>query len=239
MLSTTKAIVISQIKYGENDLIIKCYTETYGLISFLIKSAFSTKKKIFNSAYFQPLSQIQVVFNYTKNRNLYHIKEVSSNKLYSTLHTHIYKSTVVIFLSEILNSCIIEEEGNIAMYSYLETSLVWFDTISTATSFHLLFLLKLTKYLGFYPDKRNINFNYFNLEEGCFQAENAGKLSISGENLILLKQLLGTTFDALPTIKINAKERQSFLRVILRYFELHLANFNTPKSLKVLNQVFN
>ena len=80
---------------------------------------------------------------------------------------------------------------------------------------------------------------YFNLSEGKFETNLHGDYTISGENLTLLKQLLDTRFDTLSTVKINSKQRQSFLTMLLLYFELHLGSFKPPKSLQILNQVFN
>ena len=104
---------------------------------------------------------------------------------------------------------------------------------------HLLFLLELTKYLGFYPDDSEIDADFFNLLEGQFQHINNSKYCISGENLTLLKQVLGTNFDELYELKMNSKQRQQFLKMLLQYFDLHLTNFNQPKSLQILNDVFN
>ncbi|MFS4483620.1 DNA repair protein RecO [Hyunsoonleella sp. 2307UL5-6] len=239
MLSTTNAIVLSKLKYRDNDLIVKCYTQEHGVISFLVRGVFKSKKSGIKAAYFQLLSQVQVVFNYTKARSLYHLKEVKTNVVYTSLHSHIFKSAVVMFLSEILATTLQEEEKNEALYSYLETSLLFFDTDNEYANFHLLFLLKLTKYLGFYPDITSINQAFFNLEDGSFQMQDLGRYSVSGENLVLLKQLLGIKFDVLSTLKINAQKRQSFLNMILLYFELHLGSFRSPKSLQIFNQVFN
>lgn len=238
MLTTTNAIVLSKLKYRDSDLIVKSYTQEHGVLSFLVRGALKAKKSNTKAAYFQPLSQLQLVFNYTKTRSLYTIKEVKLSAVYNSLHTNILKSAVVIFLSEILHITLQEEEKNEELYSYIEATLLWFDVTPTASNFHLLFLLKFTKYLGFYPETSNINCDYFDLQDGSFQSKNLGKYSVSGENLILLKTLLGTTFDALETIKINAEKRQSFLNVILQYFELHLGSFKPPKSLQVFNQVF-
>lgn len=238
MLSTTNAIVLSKIKYRDNDLIVKCYTQNHGVISYLVRGVFKSKKASAKVAYFQPLSQIQIVFNYTKTRSLYSIKEVKTYNVYRSLHTHILKSAIVLFLSEILATTLQEEEKNEALYSYLETTLLWFDTENEYANFHLLFLLKLSKYLGFYPDISNVNSSFFNLEDGSFQFSEEGKHSVSGENLMLLKTLLGIKFDALHTIKINAQKRQSFLNMILLYFKLHLGSFKTPRSLHIFNQVF-
>ncbi|MBC3756807.1 DNA repair protein RecO [Hyunsoonleella sp. SJ7] len=239
MLCTTRAIVLSKLKYRDNDLIVKCYTKQLGVVGFLIRGALKSKKSGTKTAYFQLLSQLQITFNYNPSRSLHSIKEVRPHYLYGTLHSHVLKSAVVLFLSEVLTTSLREEENNEELYSYLETALQWFDIHTEYSNFHLLFLLKFSKYLGFYPEEREMDLGFFNLMDGTFTSESHDKYTVSGENLILLKRLLGTTFDALDSIKISASRRQSFLSMMLLYFELHLGGFKTPKSLQVFNQVFN
>ncbi|GAA4890203.1 DNA repair protein RecO [Flaviramulus aquimarinus] len=238
MLITTKAIVLSKLKYRDNDLIVKCYTQQLGVVSFLLRGVLKNKKGSAKVAYFQLLSQLQIVFLYKNSRSLQTIKETKLNCIYTSLHTHVLKSSIVMFLSEVLANTLQEEEQNETLFSYLENTLLWLDSQLEYSNFHLLFLLKLTKYLGFYPDTTNVEYPFFDLSEGKFELKSNNKYNISGENLVLLKLLLGTTFDELPNIKINAKQRQSFLSMILLYFELHLGSFKTPKSLQVFNQVF-
>lgn len=238
MLLTTNAIVLSKLKYRDNDLIVKCYTQQLGVVSFLLKGVLKTKKGSAKTAYFQLLSQVQLVMVYKENRSLQVIKEVKLAHIYTSLHSNILKSSIVMFLAEVLASTLKEEEQNTTLFSYIETTLLWLDTHNEYANFHLLFLLKLTKYLGFYPEEINTSYNYFNLLDGQFEDKQKSKYSISGKNLTLLKTLLGTNFDALSSVKINSKERQSFLSMILLYFELHLGSFKTPKSLQIFNQVF-
>ena len=239
MLITTNAIVLSKLKFKDNDLIVKCYTQHLGVVSFLLRGVLKSKKSNTKAAYFLPLSQIQLSINYKQNRSLQTVSDTKMNHVYGSLHTHLLKSAIVMFLSEILSSTLQEEESNEILFSYIETALLWLDEQSEYSNFHLLFLLNLSKYLGFYPDTIHLDYHFFSLKEGKFQTNQHDNYTISGENLTLLKQLLGTTFDALPTVKINSKQRQSFLSMMLLYFELHLGSFKTPKSLQVLNQVFN
>ncbi|WP_303316385.1 DNA repair protein RecO [Flavivirga abyssicola] len=239
MLIATNAIVLSKLKYRDNDLIVRCYTEQLGIVSFLLRGVLKSKKGHSKIAYFQLLSQLQLVFLYKNNRSLQTIKETKLNTIYTSLHSNVLKSSIVMFLSEVLSNTLKEEEKNETLYSYIETTLLWLDTHSEYSNFHLLFLLNLTRYLGFYPDTKNIDYPFFNLNEGKFEIKSQDRYTISGENLTLLKQLLGTTFDALSTVQINARQRQSFLSMILLYFELHLGSFKTPKSLQIFNQVFN
>lgn len=238
MLLSTNAIVLSKLKYRDNDLIIKCYTQKEGIISYLLKGVLKSKKGS-KTAYYQLLTQLQLVTDFKPSRSLQYIKEVKVNYLYSSLHTNVLKSAIVMFLAEVLTSSLQEEEQNDTLFNYIEATLQWLDTQDKFANFHLLFLLNLTKHLGFYPDLSNINMPYFNLEYGKFQQEKQSKYTISGENLTLLKLLLGTTFDTLDTIRINANQRHSFLSFILVYFELHLGSFKKPKSLQIFNDVFN
>ena len=239
MISKTNAIVLSKIKYSDNDLIVKCYTEQFGVVNFLLKGVLKSKRGNIKVAYFQILSQLQLEITYQQNRALQYIKEAKPFVIYTSLHTTIFKSTIAMFLSEVLSSTLQEEEKNELLYTYLETTFQWLDTQNKYSNFHLLFLLKLTRHLGFYPETNNINLNFFNLKSGKFEKQPSDLYSVSGENLTLLKQLFGTTFDTLSNIKINSKQRHSFLTMLLLYFELHLGSFKKPKSLEVFNQVFN
>ena len=238
MLVKINAIVLSKLKYGDNDLIVKCYTKQRGIASYLIKSALKNHKGSSKTVYFQPLSLILIEEYYKPNRSLQGMKEIKLDYLYKTLHTDILKTAIVMFLSEVLSSVLKEEEPNESLYSYFENALKWLDDKKEFTNFHLLFLLKLTKYLGFYPDNQNSTFEYFNLSSGLFESQKSGFYSVSGKNIIVLKVLLGTKFDELNTINLNSKQRKSFLNMLLLYFELHLGDFKKPKSLEILSQVF-
>jgi len=238
MLTTNHSIVLSKIKFKDYDLIVKCYTLNRGIVSYLLRGVLKSKKGRSKTVYFQELSQIQIEENYKPKHSLQSIREIKFNYIYKSLHTHIYKSAIVMFLSEILSSVLKEEEKNEDLFYYIETALQYLDNEDEFSNFHLLFLLKLTRYLGFQPEALNTNYPFFNLESGVFELSESGKYVISGLQLTLLKQLLGINFDALHTININAKERQDFLRLLLLYFELHLDNFKTPKSLQVLNDIF-
>ena len=239
MLVKTNAIVLSKLKYRDNDLIVKCYTKQRGVVSYLIRGAYKSSKGSSKSVYFQPLSILIIEENFKPNHSLQNIKEVKFDYLFKTLHTHILKSAIVMFLSEVLSSVLKEEEQNKPLYEYIEHTLQLLDQEIEFSNFHLLFLLNLTKYLGFYPDNENLDKAYFNLSNGLFESKKDEFYSISGENLSILKQLLGINFDVLNAIKLNSKQRQSFLNIVLLYFELHLGDFKKPKSLQIFNQVFN
>ena len=238
MFTKNQAIVLSKLRYRDNDLIVKSYTKERGVVSYLIRNAFN-KKNNRTIAYFQPLSQLILEENYRENQSLHYIKEIKVKFPYSSLHTNVFKSSIAIFIAEILSISLNEEEQNMALYNYIEAALQWLDTEDSYSNFHLLFLLNFSKYLGFYPEPSQTPNTIFNLQTGAFETSIIDKYSISKENNNILNSLLGTNFDGLNQLQLNAKQRRGFLNMLLQYFELHLGYFKKPKSLEVFSQLFN
>ena len=236
MLVKTKAIVISAIKYQEKSLIVKCFTLTDGLKSYFIPSAYSNKKNNQKIAYFQPLTIIDIEANHKNKGTLEHLKEIKLAHSFYSINNDIIKSTIVIFLSEILHHSIHEEEKNENLFSFLETALLWLDTHEEASNFHLILLLEITKYLGFYPDISEINFNFFNTKEASFTAFQSAN-TLSEHESQLFKRLIELKFDSNQKV-LSGIERQILLKILLDFYAFHLEGFKKPKSLEVLKEVF-
>ncbi len=237
MIETTKAIVINTIKYGDTSLIATCYTKNSGIKTYLLKGILNAKKAKVKPAYFQPLMQLNLIANHNNKGALNSIRDAEIFAFYTTIYTDIKKQSIALFLAEILYYAIREEEQNYTLYQYLETSFLWLDTHDKISNFHLLFLLNLTKFLGFYPKVKTGNYLYFDLLEGEFTNRNNAN-TISGENLVQFKQLFGINFEVLHQVNFNATSRQIVLAILIQYFELHLSGFKKPKSLDVLKTVF-
>lgn len=235
---TTKAIVLSSLKYGDTSLIVKCFTLEEGVRSYMIRGVLSSKRGKLKPAYFQPLTQLELTANHNNKNSLNSIREARVIYAYENIYTSVVKQTIVMFLSEVLSNIIQEEEQNDILYKYIETGLIWLDTHDNIANFHLLFVFNLSRFLGFYPDLTKSDKLGFNLLEGSFTNSTYEKLVISGKELILFKKLLGINFDAIDSISYNKNERQVILRMIIQYFELHLEGFKKPKSLDVLETVF-
>ena len=238
MQVNTNAIVLTSLKYGDTSLIVKAFTQTDGLKSYLLKGVLASKKGKLKAAYFQPLTQLELTANHKNKGTLETIREVKIVNHYKTLHTDIVKNSLVLFLAEMLSNSIQEEQQDASLYNYLEYSLKWLDSNEKIANFHLLFLLNLTRFLGFYPEESEGASTYFDLQEGQFINSPSLNPLIENDNVIEFKKLLGINFDALKGIKIAKGNRESLLKSVILYFELHLHGFRKPKSLAVLNAVF-
>ena len=68
MVTSASAIVLSKIRYKDNDIIVKLLTKEYGVVSFIVKTGSNLNKNKAKLVYFQELTILEVQFNYNNRR---------------------------------------------------------------------------------------------------------------------------------------------------------------------------
>ena len=237
MITKTKAIVFKNFKYGEDSLICKCFTEEHGLLSFFLKGINKKSKSTVKKSQFELLSNLSVIYNYKQNTNFKFFKEVKINYMYKDIPFNIHKNAISIFISEILINSIKNEGPDKSLFFFLEKSLIFLDSSKKVNNFIIIFLLNLTKYLGFYPNIKSYG-NYFNLYNGVFENNKSVDYSIDEFNSIIIKKFLGMNFEQSEELQINKKTRSEIIITLIKYFEAHSHGFKKPKSLDILYEIF-
>ena len=232
----TKAIVLSSLKFQEKSLIVKCFTQSHGLKSYFVRDAFSSRKSNQKIAYFQPMTVLDIEAVHKNKGTLESFKEIKIASPFHSIHSDIYKSTIVMFISEILHHSIHEEEKNEHLFTFLETALEWLDNHDEVANFHLILMLEATKYLGFYPDTSDMDMPFFEMTEGVFTPFHAIS-SLTEHETNLFKKLVDLKFDNDQKV-FHVIERQIILKILIDYYSFHLDGFKKPKSLDVLKEVF-
>ena len=227
MIQQTKGIVLSSIKYAESSIICRIYTETLGLQSYIVNGV---RKKKGKNTYYQPLNILDLEVYHKEKSGLHRIKECKIDYQYQEAPFHIYKSSVLLFLAEVLGKCLKEESANVGLFSFLETSLIHFDQKEFDSSFHLHFLVDLSEFLGFCPEENYKNWPFFDLIEGSFCATAPTHQHQVQEPLI-------TAFSQLLSGQAIAHNKKDLLDVLLDYYALHIEGFGKVQSLEVLQTV--
>lgn len=231
MLKKTQGIVINYIKYKESSLIVKVYTLDFGLQSCIINGVRSAKAKN-KMALFQPLTLLDLVIYYKKNTdNIRRITEVKCNFPYQSVPFDFKKTSIALFLAEVLTKSLKEENENAKLYDFLQNSLQYFDTLEKDfNNFHLHFLIKLSRYLGFHPLEG---------KEIFIQISEVKNLLLDYE----LQKELEQVFDFFiqknyqENINLNSQIRSEVIDYILEFYKIHIPNFDNLKSLEVLRDI--
>ena len=166
-------------------------------------------------------------------------KQLSAANYFHTIHVNPVKSTMVMFLAEVMQMVLKEEESNTLLYRYLEENLIRFDEREkNYADFHLWFLMQLTKFLGFFPNIDEMEQDYFDLENGVFTSESVHVEHLTHTQTQLWKALLRLDFRENQSTAFNQSQRRELLHLLMKYYQIHLPNFFQPKSLEVLQEIF-
>lgn len=234
MLIKTRGVVLNYIKYRETSIIARVYTEQLGLQSYIINSV-RTQRKGSRIALFQPFTLLDMVVYTSRQGGLTRISEYKTAHPFHSIPFDIRKSSMVLFLSEVVSRTVKEEEENSPLFQFLYHAILAFDELEEGfENFHLVFLLQLSHHLGFGPTSgKEI------VEQVAFSANAQSATSAPS---VLALQAYEEYFDELlhdparATIP-NGRVRRELLAVLVRYYQLHVDRLGEIKSLSILSEV--
>lgn len=220
MLHKTRGVVFRFTRYGETSIIVSVFTETFGLQSYIVNGVRSASARN-RIALYQPLTLLDLVVYHRPNANINRIREVRCLYPYQSLTADIRKSAIALFLNELVNKTVKEESHAAELCGFLIDSFVVLDTLDWhVENFHLLFMIKLSRLLGF----------------GAFSVnEVLGVRIVDEETEQLLNTMLEANYDA-PIAISNAKRRE-LMELLIRFYADHIDNLGDMRSLHVLREV--
>lgn len=235
----TKGIVLQHFRYSDTSLIVKIFTEQFGLQSYLIKGAYQKHSK-FRPALFLPMMIVEFVKTSKTGRELHFIKELSVVSHFHQLHQSVKKNAIVFFMSELLSRTIQEEETNKPLFDFLTNSLLWLDLRpKDFAGFPLYLMVELSRYLGFYPKKNTYQQGFhFDAMAGLFRQGAPEHPYFSSPQLSnQLHQLLEMGLESHGNISWNNTERRELMQELIDYYKLHIPGFHGLKSHEILKTV--
>lgn len=239
MLHKTRGIVLKTTNYGDSSVIVQVFTEKFGLQSYIINGVKKPKAKISRNM-LQPLHLLDLVVYHKAAGGVQRISELKNAPILQTIPYDVVKSSIVLFLNEVLYKAIKQQTADENLFDYVFSTTEWLDHQTEGiANFHLLFLVQLTRYLGFYPDRYQANeADYFDMKDGRFvKYKPNGVLYLSPPHTQNFSRLLQTSFENIGTVKLANDERRYLIAKLLEYYALHIEGFGNIKSHEVLEEV--
>lgn len=240
MLVKTKAIVLHSFKYGETKIIVDMFTEEHGRLSCIATVGKSARGKL-KRQYFQPLTLVEAVADMHRRTGLYPLKEAKVAAAYASIPFDPLKLPVALFVAEFLSNATRKEQPDRLTFAYIENSLRWLDgSTGGFANFHVVFMMRLTRFLGFYPNTDGYTEGYwFDLRAASFAPDaplHHDRLAPDEARKVNL--LLRMNFATMHLFRMTRAERNRMTEIIIRYYELHLPDFHELKSLDVVKEIF-
>ena len=238
-----KGIVLRTVKYGENGLIIDLFTDSHGRMSVVSRRPprGSKASHTATSAHLMPLSLVEFECDIHGQGQLPRPHYLSVYHHYQTLQQHPVKVMLSMFIAEFLTQAMREVDTDPLLYRYLEYSLLWLDTTRASfANFHLVFLIRLTRFLGIYPDvqakKQGFYFDLMTCGYSTNQPLHPHFLHPS--EAASLPYIIGMNYDNMHLYRLSRQQRHRCLEVINNYYRLHLPGFGELRSIDILREVF-
>jgi DNA repair protein RecO (recombination protein O) len=240
MLTKTQAIVLHAIKYGETRLIVDMFTKVFGRQAFIVSIPKTPKGKV-KKQFFQPLTILEIETDIRPRQQLQKLHDVRLAAPFASIPFEPDKLAISLFVAEFLYYALRSEQRNELLYEYLENSIVWLDgQQSSFANFHLVFLLRLTRFLGFYPNLDDYkDGDYFDLRESVFMPmPPVHRDFLHPEEAQKVQLMMRMDFPTMYLFRMSHQERNRLLEVSLKYYRLHLPDFPEMKSIEVLQALY-
>ena len=240
MLVKSQAIVLHAFKYGETRLIVDMFTREAGRMSYVVPMPKTQKSKL-KKQYFQPMTLLEVESDVRQQAQLQKLKDARLLSPYASIPFSAEKLALSLFTAEFLYHALRSEQRNVLLFDYIADSMMWLDTALTGyANFHLAFLMRLSRFLGFYP-------NLDGYREGCVFDLRSGSFSLqvplhrdflNPDESRRIQQFMRMGFSSMHLYRLSHHERNRITDVLLHYYRLHIPQFPELKSLSILQELW-
>ena len=240
MLTKTQAIVLHSLKYGETRLIVDMFTRSQGRQSFIVSIPKSVKGKI-KKQLFQPLTLLEIESDLRPKLQLQKLSDVRLASPFSSIPFDPNKLSISLFIAEFLYYALRSEQHNEPLFDYIVNSIQWLDAQTDRfANFHLVFLMRLSRFLGFYPNLEHYQSgDYFDLRESVFlSAPPVHRDVLHPQEAEKIQLMMRMDFPTMHLFRMSHQERNRLLEVSLIYYRLHLPDFPELKSVSVLQELY-
>ncbi len=224
MLYKTRGIALSYIKYKESSIIARIFTESFGMQSYIINGIRSKNSKT-KIALFQPLTLLDLVVYHNRKKDINRISEIKCNANFHSIPYNIRKTSIALFLNELLNKVLMDEGENEQLFEFLYESFLFVDVVEpNFENFHLQFLIQLSRYMGIYP------------VSAVTLLKEIGHAKANDKSFVdQIDFFIHSGFD--QHINLNKSIRNEILMVIINYYRFHFDSIKEFKSIQVLREV--
>lgn len=234
MIFKTRGIIFKTIKYSETSLIMHIYTEEKGLKKYII-SGVRNKGSKNKTGLLRPLSLVDMVAYFRENKELNRIKEIKAAYIYQSLPFDLLKGTIGLFMVELAQKTILEEEANAPLFQFLFDTFQNLDqTEFPPPNYHLEFMLDLSAFLGFRMGGIwSEETPFIDMKDGIFvEHEPHHQYYLDPHLSEKVSRLLQGADPG-----INREERKQITAKLIDYYKLHIDNFQGLNTHSILREV--
>lgn len=232
----TRCIVLRTVKVSDNRIIADLLCRECGRLSV----ALPVGRRSTSRSLFQPLTVLEIDYTVSQRQQLARIKDARIAMTYVSLPFDGTKLSLAFFVAEFLSFCTRDLHSDPNLYDFVEQNLLWLDvTDSGMANFHLMFMIRMARFLGFYPDTTSYSPGaFFDMREGvfCQYAPCHGDF-LKQEDAERMMLLMRMKPGNMHLFHMTRADRNRITDFCLHFYRLHIPSFGEMKTLEVLRSV--
>lgn len=241
MLDKTTGIILSTIPYNDNTSFLHIYTERFGKITYRAALRRS-KRQAAGRMMLAPMTLVEMEVEHRPDNEIQKIREMRLlSSPYTFIMNHPVKAAQCLFMAELLDKAIREEESNAELFRFIRQSTELLELTETGSAnFHLVFFIRLCYLLGFGIDQNTYNDGArFDIREGVFTLAPIGHPHyLTAESAAHFYRMLQIGFSEMQNIALNREQRNRLTDMLLLYLKIHLPEMGDIRSIEVLKELF-
>ena len=235
-----RGVVLHTLKYGDTSMVAYLLTDIGGRRSYMVQGVRSRSGRGSKLALFQPMFPVEFEGLESPRQQMDRFKEVRAGFVLQSLPFDVRKSTMALFMAEVLYRLVRESEPNRPLFDFVWGSAEALDAMDEGVpNFHLWFLTNLSRFLGFSPGNAYLPGAWFDIREGSFTPlrPSHGEM-LSTDDARILHDLLECDVRYIAEIGLNRRQRVAYLDALLVYYGYHLDAIHAVQSVRILQEVF-
>lgn len=232
-----KAVVLTATRYSDDSYMANLFTDEVGYVTVSVKTG---KRSRVRTSHLQPLSVLELLLVGKPSQKVMRVEECAATGGFSGLADSPVKMLMAQFLAEFLNHALRSCNADVRLFGFLLESLAAYSSAMRGVAdFHLVFLVKLTHYLGFFPNLEGFGERVcFDLVDGQFVAfPPLHGHYLPPDKTVAFARLLRADYDTVYLYNLKRVERNEILDYIIAYYRLHSPDFGELRSLDVLRSM--
>lgn len=234
MKSIDHGILLKKISYSETSLILHFFTLENGFQAYLFQGG---KKKKGNML--QPLSIMEIAAYRRPESELGKITAIAADFIPQTIPYDPLKSGLAFFMTEVIEQTLRSSDRDQRMFAFLSQEIQWLDDSDVITNYPIWFLLKMAEKIGFGLQGDDREARIFDLQAGVISNQTPeGHAFEEDDSVVELSRLLHTDKTNFLAQHIHKTHRTRIIGHLISYYRWHIAGFKPPKSLEVMQAIF-
>ncbi len=237
----TLGIVLTTIALNDHTQLVHLYTQTFGRITCRVPLVSRGRNASRLRNMMTPTMVLQMVLGGPSNKHIRTISEaqiVQSPYMLSMMHPD--KTAQCIYIAELIEHTVREEEANSRLWDYLTGSLaVLENNDDRCANFHLIFTCGLIEHLGFSIDTEDYTpGSCFDLREGCFtNAPILHPYYLNAESASWFCKLFESRYDDMHLLSFNHDQRNALLGMLIAFLKQQIPEMGELRSIEILQSL--